>query len=168
MPVDLVVLHGTAGRTDAGDLSWCCDPKSQVSYHYLIGRDERIYQLVDEGRRAWHAGASKFNKRTDGRNSVNGFSIGVAFCNKGDSKTIYRPGEPFPEPFTDGQYDAGAWLVADIWRRRGIGFEGITEHRAVSPGRKTDPWDHFDMQRFFVAVANYRFPPPDPIALRAA
>ncbi|HEX7049110.1 MAG TPA: N-acetylmuramoyl-L-alanine amidase, partial [Longimicrobiales bacterium] len=87
---DLIVIHGTAGETDAGDLAWCRDPKSQVSYHYLIGRDGRIYRLVPEERRAWHAGVSGW----EGRQGCNDYSIGVGLCNDGR------------EPYTPAQYDA--------------------------------------------------------------
>lgn len=115
-----------------------------------------IYRLVAEGRRAWHAGVSSYH----GRDNVNDFSIGLAFSNSG-------PGDP-PEPYTDAQYANGAKLCADIWTRRGLDLTRITTHAAVSPGRKTDPWGHFDLHRFFVAVANGRFPPPDPFELRIA
>lgn len=158
---ELIVLHGTAGRSDEGDLSWLCDPASRVSYHYLIGRDGRIWQLVAEKNRAWHAGRSVYQGRTDaGGASVNGISIGVAFSNRGPS--------PTPEPYTDAQYDAGAWLCSNIWERRGVDISRITTHAVVSPGRKTDPWDHFNLGRFFRQVADYRYPPPPPIDLKVA
>lgn len=171
--IDTIVLHGTGGASEEGDLAWLRDKAkdrngkiydTSLSYHYLVGRAGTIYMLVKEEHRAWHAGKSSFY----GRQDVNDFSIGVAFANKGPDRSLYKPGEKYPEPYTTEQYDAGAWLCADIWIRRDIGFDRMPEHRAVSPRRKTDPWDHFDLHRFFVAVANYRFPPPDPIELKAA
>src|SRR5690606_39685224 len=63
----LIVVHGTAGRTDAGDVDWCTQPESQVSYHYIVGRDGTLYALVPEDRRAWHAGRSEW----EGRQNVN-------------------------------------------------------------------------------------------------
>lgn len=155
---DAIILHGTEG-SDEGDLDWCRRPKSAlppgfspVSYHYLVFRDGAIHQLVQEERRAWHAGTSSLY----GRPNCNDYSIGVAF-------SLRRT-----ENVTDAQYDSAAWLCADIWRRRDIGFDRMAEHRAVSPGRKTDCWDRLDVHRFFIAIANYRFPPPDPIELLAA
>lgn len=152
---ELLVLHGTAGQTEAGDLSWICDPKSRVSYHYLVGRSGQIYRLVHERFRAWHAGVSSYRGKTDaGGKSVNGISIGVAFANRGP--------HPTPEPYPPGQIEAGAVLCADIWHRRGLDLSRITTHAVVSPGRKTDPWDHFPLDHFLYLVAMYRFPPPEP------
>lgn len=142
---DAIILHGTAG-TDAGDLAWLRKPESRVSYHYLVWRDGTIWQLVREADRAWHAGKSRLYDREN----CNDFSIGVAFS--------LRP----TEYVSDAQYDAAAWLCADIWRRRGIGFERIAEHRAVSPGRKLDLWGRLDVPRLFRAIAHYRYPPPEP------
>jgi N-acetylmuramoyl-L-alanine amidase len=70
--VELVVIHATAGTSEEGDLSWLCSPKSRVSYHYLVGRTGALYQLVQESRRAWHAGRSRWL----GKDNCNDFSIG--------------------------------------------------------------------------------------------
>lgn len=127
--VDLIVIHGTAG-TDAGDLAWCTNPRSGVSYHYLILRDGTVHRLVSELRRAWHAGVSSW----EGRSNCNDYSIGIALSNRG-------PGELY----TDAQYTALRTLIADIQERRPeITRDRIVGHHQVSPGRKLDPWDHFD------------------------
>lgn len=138
--VFLVVIHGDAGKTDAGTVSWIRSAASQVSYHYLIGRDGAVYKFVDEASIAWHAGDSKWPGCTvekPGRKpTVNPTSIGVAFAN--DGKEPYRP----------VQYQSGAELVADICRRHGIARDMVVGHFQVSPGRKTDPWPHFDWDEF--------------------
>jgi N-acetylmuramoyl-L-alanine amidase len=158
---EIIVLHGTAGRTDAGDLSWLQSPKSRVSYHYVIGRDGAIYQLVQESKRAWHAGKSRYQ----GHDDCNDFSIGVALCNKGTDRSLYDEVEPYPEPYTDAQYAAAARVVADIHRRRGIGLKRVVGHADVSPGRKTDPWNHFDWNRFRKEVIDLLHPPPEPFTV---
>lgn len=124
---DLIIVHGSAGKSDEGDLSWIESSKSQVSYHYLIGRDGRVYRLVDEDRRAWHAGKSAWESRSD----CNDYSIGIGLSNDG------------VEPFTHAQYVACGTLLADIVRRRHIPTSRIVGHYHVSPGRKTDPWYTF-------------------------
>lgn len=130
----LVVIHGTAG-TDAGDLAWLTSPQSKLSYHYLITRNGRIYYLVREMHRAWHAGKSSWG----GVDGVNDFSIGIALSNRG----------PHLEPhYTDAQYESLGLLLTDLRERRGIhSSRGVVGHAAVSPGRKSDPWAHFDWFR---------------------
>src|SRR5262249_26842215 len=49
---------------------------AKLSYHYLIDRRGGVFRLVPEHRVAWHAGVSKMP--TDGREWVNGFSVGVS------------------------------------------------------------------------------------------
>jgi N-acetylmuramoyl-L-alanine amidase len=135
-PIKLIVIHGDAGKSDGGTVAWIKDPKSQVSYHYLIGRAGGIYQFVPEEEKAWHAGKSTWPDCTVG-NSVNASSIGVAFANDGT------------EQFKPEQYRAGAKLVAQISKRHNIPLHLIRGHLEVSPGRKTDPWQHFDWFTFF-------------------
>src|SRR5690606_41510569 len=76
---DMVIIHGTAGKSDAGDVDWCTRAESKVSYHYIIGRDGTIYRLVDEDERAWHAGVSEWS----GRWNCDPYSIGIGLRNDG-------------------------------------------------------------------------------------
>ena len=133
----MVVIHGDAGRTSAGTISWILNPQSEVSYHWLIGRDGTVYKLVEEADRAWHAGKSEWPGMVDSKGSVNSASIGVAFANSGT------------EAYRDAQYDAGAELVAGICRRHSIGLDLIRGHNEVSPGRKLDPWPQFSWSKFY-------------------
>ena len=69
----LVVLHHTAMLSAEAALERLCDPAFEVSAHWLIGRDGRVWHLVDESRRAWHAGAGSWG----GLGDVNSRSIGI-------------------------------------------------------------------------------------------
>lgn len=140
----LVVIHGDAGKSDAGTIAWVAHPDSEVSYHYFVGRDGTIYQFVHEKENAWHAGLSKFHGEEIG-NSVNRISIGVAFANNGTGK----------EKYTDAQYERGAELLADICRRNGIPLHRVRGHFEVSPGRKSDPWAWFDWERLYCAFGRF-------------
>ena len=40
------------------------DPKSKVSCHYFINRKGRIFQMVQDNKVAWHAGKSKWGKKS--------------------------------------------------------------------------------------------------------
>lgn len=148
---DLVVIHATAGKSEGGDVTWCRAPESRVSYHYVVGRTGKIYQLVHESRRAWHAGVSRWM----GRTNCNDFSIGVALSHHPDE------GE-----YPHAQLDAAADLVADILMRRGLNGSHIVGHADIAPGRKTDPYDHFDWRHFRVAVAERMHPPPPPFDIK--
>jgi N-acetylmuramoyl-L-alanine amidase len=142
--ISMVIIHGDAGKTDAGTLAWLKDPTSRVSYHYLVGRDGTVHQLVDEAQKAWHAGVSSFHgEEIEG--SINPISIGVAFANNGKGD----------EPYTLEQYDAGAELVADVCRRRSIPLHRIRGHFEVSPGRKQDPWSWFAWPEFYRLLGLY-------------
>lgn len=133
---DLIIIHGTAGRSDSADLDWLSRRESQVSYHYLVGRTGTIYRLVPEDRRAWHAGASIW----DGRANCNDYSIGIGLSNDGR------------EPYPAAQIDAAGKLVADLCRRYAIPLSRVVGHCHVAPGRKADPWLHFEWGRLFAAV----------------
>lgn len=108
-----------------------CDPQFEVSAHYLIGRDGTLWQLVDEDRRAWHAGAGSWR----GRGDVNSRSIGIELDNTGR--------HPFPEP----QMAVLEGLLAGICGRWDIPPDGVIGHSDMAPGRKSDPGARFDWAR---------------------
>ena len=123
----LVVLHYTTNDDAETAIRTLTNPQREVSAHYLIGRDGRIVQLVDEDRRAWHAGASYWR----GTRDVNSASIGIELDNNGN--------EPFPAP----QIDALLALLADLRKRYGIPAANVVGHSDVAPGRKVDPGPRF-------------------------
>ena len=59
-----IVLHYTTGSTTEGTLSWFENNPNSVSAHYVIGRDGRIYQMVDDSERANHCAGG--NRHTIG------------------------------------------------------------------------------------------------------
>ncbi|OGA90842.1 MAG: hypothetical protein A3G27_08875 [Betaproteobacteria bacterium RIFCSPLOWO2_12_FULL_66_14] len=120
---NFVILHHTSDDTVDQALRTLADPLRSVSAHYLVGRDGRIIQLVDERARAWHAGESKWGSDTD----INSASIGVELDNNGS------------EPFPDVQISALLRLLADIRERYHIPSANFLGHADVAPRRKTDP-----------------------------
>ncbi|MEZ5675604.1 MAG: N-acetylmuramoyl-L-alanine amidase [Thalassovita sp.] len=127
---DMVVLHYTAIPC-AASLERLCDPQAEVSAHYLISETGRIWQLVPEDKRAWHAGAGKWGSVTD----VNSHSIGIELVNLGT--------HPFAEP----QMAALEWLLAGIMQRWAIRPERVIGHSDMAPDRKSDPGPRFDWHR---------------------
>lgn len=133
--IDMLVLHYT-GMTDAGAaLERLCDPAARVSAHYLIDEDGAVHQLVDEDRRAWHAGEASWRGKSD----INARSLGVELVN---------PGHEFGyRPFPEAQMTALEALTLGILARHEIEARNIVGHSDVAPGRKTDPGELFGWQR---------------------
>lgn len=135
LPVGMVVLHYTGMRTAAEALERLTDPAAEVSAHYLIDEDGTVTQLVDESKRAWHAGRSFWRGITD----VNSASIGIELVN---------PGHEFGyRPFPDAQMEALIPLLADIVKRHGIDPWNIVGHSDIAPARKDDPGELFKWKR---------------------
>jgi N-acetylmuramoyl-L-alanine amidase len=111
-----------------------CDPVAEVSAHWLIARDGGAEALVDEGLRAWHAGAGSWGTVTD----VNSRSIGIELVNSG------------AEPFAAPQMKALERLLGDIMTRWSIPPERIIAHADMAPTRKSDPGPRFDWRRLAV------------------
>ncbi len=127
----MLVLHYTGMPTGQEALDWLRNPKSQVSAHYLIEEDGRIFGLVAEDRRAWHAGISHWRGGAD----VNDRSIGIELVN---------PGHEFGyRDFAAPQIESLVALSQDILTRHPIPARNLVGHSDVAPGRKTDPGERF-------------------------
>jgi N-acetylmuramoyl-L-alanine amidase len=134
-PPRMIVLHYTGMPTGEAALERLRDPEAEVSAHYMVEEDGRIFRLVAEERRAWHAGKSSWRGEAD----VNSASIGIEIVNPGH-EFGYRP---FPEP----QVAAVFALVADIRTRWTIEDVDIVGHADVAPDRKEDPGELFPWKR---------------------
>jgi len=135
LPVSILVLHYTGMRDGAEAIEWLANPESKVSAHYVVSEDGQIVRMVDESKRAWHAGRSWWRGVTD----INSASIGIEIVNPGH-EFGYRP---FPEE----QIDALVPLVSDIVGRYGITRGNIVGHSDIAPARKRDPGELFPWAR---------------------
>ena len=134
-PPDMVVVHYTGMRTGAEALARLCDPEAKVSAHYLIEEDGRVFQLVPEERRAWHAGVSFWK----GERDVNAVSIGIELVN---------PGHAFGyADFPEMQIEALIGLLDAVRARWTIPNARILGHSDVAPDRKVDPGERFPWKR---------------------
>lgn len=152
---NLVIIHHTGDDTLEQALRTLSSPERKVSAHYLIGRDGRIVQLVDESDRAWHAGKSWWAGFTD----INSVSLGIELDNNGR------------EPFADAQIDSLLELLADIRQRHHVPPANFIGHADVAPARKDDPSRFFPWQR--LAAQGFGLwcdttPPPAPIGFDLA
>ena len=127
----LVVLHYTEMTSARTALDRLCDPATEVSCHWLIGRDGTLWSLVDEDRRAWHAGAGSWR----GQEDINSRSIGIELDNDGAS--------PFSAPLMCRLET----LLSGILSRWSIPPAGVIAHSDMAPGRKVDPGPRFDWRR---------------------
>jgi N-acetylmuramoyl-L-alanine amidase len=159
-PVDILLLHYT-GMPDADQaLDWLCDPQSGVSCHYFIHEDGRIVRLVDEDRRAWHAGASCWAGESD----INSRSIGLEIANYGHAALADKtmPGQAGLPPFPGSQIDAVIALCRDILTRHDIPPHRVLAHSDVAPARKEDPGEAFPWDRLADAGIGH-WVKPEPI-----
>lgn len=126
--IDTVIIHSSYNALGGGEYDVAKLIQEYKEYgvapHYLIDREGKIYQLVEEKNIAYHAGESK---TPDGRSQVNNFSLGIE---------IMTTKEESP---TDAQYAALNKLIADIKKRYSIKY--VLGHDDIAPGRKTDPWN---------------------------
>jgi len=109
----------------------------RVSAHLLVRRDGAVVQFVPFGRRAWHAGQSRFR----GVAACNDYSIGIEL--EGDDLT----------PYTDAQYRSlAALLHALLEAYPSLSLRRVAGHCDIAPGRKTDPGPVFDWLRLYDEV----------------
>ena len=129
--INSIIIHYTGMETFDEACKRLCDKNSKVSSHYLIGRDGKIINLVDEEKRAWHAGVSHWK----GVDNINDISIGIELEN---------PGHEFGYiPFSKEQMDSLIYLCKELKSKYDIKEDWVLGHSDISPERKLDPGDKF-------------------------
>lgn len=112
----------------------------QVSAHVFIARNAEVTQFVSFEQRAWHAGASVF----EGRCNCNDYSIGIELEGSDTS------------PFTEDQYACLVELAVTLMKNYPkITIDRIVGHSDIAPGRKTDPGECFEWQKFKDNLKSY-------------
>lgn len=150
-PVSIVVIHYTGMPSAEAALAWLRNPESRVSSHYFIAEDGTSFRLVDEARRAWHAGAGSWREVEA---DVNSASVGIELANPGH-EWGYRP-------FPDEQIGALLPLLAGIVARHGIAPANVIGHSDLAPTRKEDPGELFPWGRLAAEGLAAPLPPPGP------
>jgi N-acetylmuramoyl-L-alanine amidase len=155
-PIDLVVLHYTGMQDGETALKRLTDPApiagrypgpwqeesaapdaplTRVSVHYVVEEDGRIFQLVDENDRAWHAGLGSW----EGEGDLNSRAIGIEIVNGGHDFGL-------PD-FPGAQIEAVIALLKDILARWALAPARVVAHSDVAPERKADPGEKFPWKR---------------------
>jgi AmpD protein len=114
-----------------------------LASHYLIARDGRVIQLVEDNDIAYHAGGSKM-PGDDGREKVNSFSIGVELISSHPDDDPAIRSNP-SDAYTDAQYQALRALLGILCRKHAI--SKVVGHDEIAPDRKKDPGPLFDWKR---------------------
>jgi N-acetylmuramoyl-L-alanine amidase len=128
---DMIVLHYTGMQSGEAALARLRDPAAKVSAHYVVEEDGRIFALVPEARRAWHAGVSFWA----GERDINACSVGVEIVN---------PGHEFGyRAFPPAQIASVIRLLGEIRERWTVPDTRILGHSDVAPARKRDPGELF-------------------------
>lgn len=126
-----VILHHTSSATVERAAAVLRDPASGVSAHYLVGRDGKLFQMVDERMRAWHAGDASWGGNTD----LNSSSIGIELDNDGF------------EPYAEAQIVTLLALLAELRERYKVAPANVIGHGDIAPRRKADPSRYFPWKR---------------------
>jgi N-acetylmuramoyl-L-alanine amidase len=126
-----VILHHTAQTSTAQTVKTFTMTKTQVSAHYVVGRNGEVVQMLNDYLRAWHGGAAKWGNVTD----INSTSIGIELDNDGF------------EPYTDIQLNNLLLLLARLKKTYNIPAANFIGHGDIAPGRKIDPNVNFPWKK---------------------
>ena len=122
-----VIIHFTAQDSLGQTLKTFTVVKTQVSAHYVVGKDGKVVHMLNDYLRAWHAGISKWGSISD----MNSCSIGIEIDNNGN------------EPFTDPQIKSLLALLAQLKKAYNIPANNFIGHQDIAPLRKPDPGPFF-------------------------
>ena len=126
-----VIIHHTAQNATEQTLKTFTLPRTQVSAHYVIGRDGKIYHMLHDYLRAWHGGAARWGNNTD----INSSSIGIELDNNG------------LEPFSSSQITSLLKVLAVLKKTHSIPEANFIGHSDIAPTRKNDPNALFPWQQ---------------------
>jgi N-acetylmuramoyl-L-alanine amidase len=139
--IKFIIIHYTACDDE---ISIKTLTEENVSSHYLVTTSKRdpVFQLVSDNERAWHAGKSYFQ----GRSNLNDTSIGIEIVNpgyleKGDKLEFY--------PFEESQIKKISNLIKKLSQKYKISPDKILGHSDIAPQRKIDPGPLFPWERMY-------------------
>ena len=121
---NFVIIHHTAQDSLAQTIKTFTIARTGTSAHYVVGRDGKVVQMVNDYLRANHAGISKWGKDTD----LNSSSIGIEMDNNGTT-----------DIWTDAQINSLLKLLATLKKKYNIPTANFIGHADIAPKRKPDP-----------------------------
>lgn len=164
--VRVVVIHHTTGDFKSS-FNVLTEPSGNpVSSHYLIPepfdpsyteKELKVYSLVREEGRAWHAGTSYWA----GKTGLNDMSVGIelvnrTYCRKSEAPTPVDSADQEPArlcfypDFAEPQFILLVDLLEGILERHPeVKPTHIIGHSDIAPQRKIDPGPRFPWQRLY-------------------
>lgn len=147
-----LILHYTAVSKEE-TLRLFKDPNFPASSHYFVPELEmdgqfKVYRFVPDDKRAWHAGASKWQSNA----SLNASSIGIEIENLGfpasdeQKPLMLRNWYPFA---SKQQLVVLADIILKVTQKYNISPDRILGHSDISPGRKFDPGPLFPWESLY-------------------
>ena len=127
--INFIIIHYTALNNSREAIEYLCNLKNKVSCHYLISKSGKVYKMVSDNNRAWHAGKSQWKNYKD----LNSNSIGV---------------ELDFNPKKDRTYNVNiikilVILIKNLRNKYNIPVANILGHSDIAPYRKIDPGKDF-------------------------
>ncbi len=132
--IKYIIIHYTALRNFSLALDYLCNQKNRVSCHYLISQSGKIYSLVPDKKRAWHAGLSFWDSDKD----INSMSIGIEldFSNY-----------PKNNSYNLKMIQSLENLLMSLKKKYKIKKNNILGHSDIAPYRKIDPGPKFPWKK---------------------
>ena len=133
--IKFVIIHYTGMQSEIESIKRLKSRFHKVSCHYLINREGKIIQIVQDNKVSWHAGKSRWKNFIN----LNEKSIGIELVNKGHDFGY--------EKFSNKQINSLIKLCLKLKRNYKIKKENFLGHSDVSPLRKIDPGEKFPWKK---------------------
>ena len=128
--IKYIIIHYTETKSLEEAIKLLTSDTRKVSCHYIIDCNGLIYNLVDESKRAWHAGISCWKKKTD----LNNNSLGIELVNLGEKSK---------SKFSNKQILSLLDLLFELKKKYTIKAANFLGHSDIAPSRKIDPGIYF-------------------------
>ena len=128
--IKFIIVHYTALNNVKEAIKYLCDPSKKVSCHYLISKNGDIYNLVNDEKRAWHAGISFWDNSSD----LNSSSLGIE---------LDYSSKLANQKYSDSIIKSLIYLIKFLQTKYKVENTKILGHSDIAPLRKIDPGRNF-------------------------
>lgn len=122
-----VVCHHTGTNNDSQAY---LNRTDYISCHYLVKKDGKIFQLMEDNRIAYHAGVSEWHNLESKGDSLNWCTLGIEVESDGYD-------------FTDAQKTSTKELIEFLIQKYNIPASLVLRHKDIAQNRKWDIGDNF-------------------------